>query len=47
MNLSVPVGGGQPKQLTHFTSDGVSHFAWSRDGRWLAMSRGNVTSDAS
>lgn len=43
---SVPVGGGQPRQLTHFTTDGVYAFAWSRDGKWLAMSRGAQTTDA-
>ncbi len=43
---SVPVGGGQPKQLTRFTSDGVYAFAWSHDGKWLAMSRGGQTTDA-
>ena len=43
---SVPISGGQPQQLTHFTSDGVYAFAWSRGGKWLAMSRGNEASDA-
>jgi Tol biopolymer transport system component len=42
---SVPISGGQPQQLTYFTSDEVYAFAWSRDGQWLAMSRGNQTTD--
>lgn len=42
----VPLGGGQPTPLTHFTSDGVFYFAWSRDGKQLALSRGNETTDA-
>jgi len=43
---SLPVGGGQPRQLTRFTSDRIYAFAWSLDGKWLAMSRGATTSDA-
>jgi serine/threonine protein kinase/Tol biopolymer transport system component len=30
---------GKPRQLTHFTSDLISRFAWSRDGRQLAWAR--------
>ncbi|MFN2596979.1 MAG: protein kinase, partial [Pyrinomonadaceae bacterium] len=41
-----PAQGGQPRQLTHFTSDGVFYFAFSRDGKWIALSRGEETSDA-
>jgi Tol biopolymer transport system component len=43
---SVPIGGGGPRQLTHFTSDGVFYFAWSRDGKQLALSRGSQNTDA-
>jgi Tol biopolymer transport system component len=40
-----PVEGGPPKPVTHFTSDKISWFDWSRDGR-LALSRGTDTTDA-
>jgi serine/threonine protein kinase/Tol biopolymer transport system component len=43
---SLPVGGGQPRQLTRFTTDRIYAFAWSPDGKWLAMSRGATTADA-
>ena len=39
-----PPAGGPPKPLTHFTSDHVYNFAWSRDGR-LALSCGGQGSD--
>jgi Tol biopolymer transport system component len=37
---------GAYSQVTHFTSDKIYHFAWSRDGTRLALSRGRETSDA-
>ena len=37
-------GAGQ-KQITNFTSDLISNFAISRDGKRLAISRGNTTLD--
>src|SRR5271157_511533 len=40
-----PVTGGPPKPVTHFTSDNIFSFDWSRDGR-LALSRGTDTTDA-
>jgi hypothetical protein len=40
-----PVAGGPPKPVTHFTSDGIFSYDWSRDGR-LALSRGAVQIDA-
>jgi Tol biopolymer transport system component len=40
-----PVEGGPPKAVTHFTSDKIFWFDWSRDGR-LALSRGTDTTDA-
>jgi Tol biopolymer transport system component len=40
-----PVAGGPPTPVTHFTSDKIFHFDWSRDGR-LALSRGTDTTDA-
>jgi serine/threonine protein kinase/Tol biopolymer transport system component len=39
------VTGGPPKPVTHFTSDKIFSFDWSRDGR-LALSRGTDTTDA-
>ena len=36
---------GTRKPLTNFEKDGVFSFAWSRDGRWLACSRGDVSND--
>ncbi len=40
-----PVEGGPPKAMTHFTSDKIFWFDWSRDGR-LALSRGTEPNDA-
>ena len=40
-----PVEGGPPKPVTHFTSDKIFLFDWSRDGR-LALSRGTELTDA-
>jgi serine/threonine protein kinase len=40
-----PVDGATAKQLTDFKSDRIFAFAWSRDGRQLALSRGAMTSD--
>jgi len=42
---SQPVNGGPRKPLTNFNSDSISSFAWSRDGKRLAISRGPVTTD--
>jgi hypothetical protein len=39
-----PVAGGPPKQVTHFTSDSIFWFDWSRDGR-LALGRGTEPTD--
>ena len=39
-----PVAGGPPKPVTHFTSDEIFWFDWSRDGR-LALSRGTSPYD--
>ena len=41
-----PVSGGKPKQLTHFSDGDVFNFAWSRDGKMLALARGASSSDA-
>ena len=40
-----PLDGGKPRPLTTFTSDLIFDYAWSRDGKQLALARGNVTSD--
>jgi serine/threonine protein kinase/Tol biopolymer transport system component len=40
-----PLDGGKPKQLTQFTSDQISFWAWSRDGKQLAVVRYSTTSD--
>jgi Tol biopolymer transport system component len=40
-----PVDGGEPKQVTNFTSDEITWFAVSRDGKRLALARGTTTSD--
>ena len=40
-----PLDGGTPKQLTDFKSERIFNFAWSRDGRQLALSRGVINRD--
>lgn len=42
---TLPISGGEPRPLTHFKSNGVYAFAWSRDGRWLALWRGSRIND--
>jgi serine/threonine protein kinase/dipeptidyl aminopeptidase/acylaminoacyl peptidase len=42
---AMPLTGGEPKQLTDFKSDLIFDFAWSRDGKLLALSRGKVSRD--
>jgi Tol biopolymer transport system component len=42
---AMPLAGGAPTQLTDFKSDQIFDFAWSRDGKQLALSRGQVSSD--
>jgi hypothetical protein len=37
--------GGPPRQLTHFTSDHIYAFSFSRDGKRLALTRGNDKQD--
>jgi Tol biopolymer transport system component len=41
-----PLDGGAAKQITNFKSDLIYNFAYSRDGRMLAFSRGSHTRDA-
>jgi hypothetical protein len=40
-----PIAGGPAKQLTHFTSERMMSFDFSRDGK-IAFSRGHFSSDA-
>jgi Tol biopolymer transport system component len=42
---AMPLTGGAPKQLTNFKSDLIFDYAWSRDGKHLAISRGQVNHD--
>jgi len=39
------LAGGPPKQITNFKSDRIFSFAWSRDGKQLALARGATSSD--
>ena len=40
-----PLDGGKPVQLTDFKADRIFSFAYSRDGKELALSRGTVSND--
>ncbi|MBA2338955.1 MAG: hypothetical protein H0V88_01045 [Pyrinomonadaceae bacterium] len=42
----LPLDGGAPAQITDFKSDHINFFAYSRDGKQLALSRRNQTRDA-
>jgi len=42
---SQSLDGGPPKQVTSFSSDRIFKFAWSRDGKLLALARGHEGSD--
>jgi len=41
----LPIDGRPSTQLTDFKSDKIFRFAWSRDGKQLALVRGSVSSD--
>jgi Tol biopolymer transport system component len=41
----LPLDDSPRKQITDFKADQIFEFDWSRDGRWLALARGSVTSD--
>jgi TolB protein len=41
-----PLDGGPPEQLTRWDTEPVFAFDWSQDGKWLAFSRGALTSEA-
>jgi len=40
-----PLDGSPAKQLTHWGTNPIFSFGWSRDGKWLAYASGSVTSD--
>jgi Tol biopolymer transport system component len=41
-----PLDGKPPRQLTHFIDNRqIADFAWSRDGKRLAIARATVTND--
>ena len=40
-----PLTGGDPHQVTKFTSGHIFGFAWSRDGKQLLLTKGNESSD--
>jgi Tol biopolymer transport system component len=40
-----PIGGGPPKQISNFTSGQILNFAWSPDGKNLAVAHGKSRSD--
>jgi hypothetical protein len=40
------MSGTPPRQVTHFTSDHIHAFSFSRDGKRLALTRGNEKQDA-
>ena len=42
---SFPLDGSPPKQLTDFKTEQIYNFAWSPDGKQLALARGTTTSD--
>ena len=42
---SQPLDGKKPVQLTNFTTGRIFNFDWSREGKWLALARGSLTSD--
>jgi serine/threonine protein kinase/Tol biopolymer transport system component len=39
------LNGGAPQQLTHFNAERIYYFAWSPNGKTLALARGLVNSD--
>ncbi|HSD47711.1 MAG TPA: hypothetical protein VLB87_13880, partial [Pyrinomonadaceae bacterium] len=43
---SQPLDGGPPKQVTDFKDMLITGFSWSRDGKQLAATRGNLLRDA-
>jgi Tol biopolymer transport system component len=45
-NISIqPLDGGAPRTVTRWSPEAVFFFDWSRDGKWIAFSKGATTSD--
>jgi Tol biopolymer transport system component len=42
---SQPLAGGEPRQLSRFEADNIDAFAFSPDGKQVALSRGESSSD--
>jgi Tol biopolymer transport system component len=42
----LPLNGERPRRITNFNDNFIHSFAWSADGKRLAVSRGTLTSDA-
>jgi serine/threonine protein kinase len=40
-----PLAGGRPRQLTHFTDRTIEDYAWSHDGKRLAIARSTTSND--
>jgi hypothetical protein len=43
--VRIPIDGSSPAPVTKFTSDLIFQYAWSLDGKRLAMARGTATAD--
>src|SRR5512143_1238058 len=43
--ISQPLDGGPPRKLADFKPDRMFSFAWSQDGKQLAVARGTVNED--
>ena len=43
--IAQPIDGGSPRQLADFKPDHIFSFAWSHDGKQLAVARGTLTHD--
>ncbi len=41
-----PIDGGKPRRLTNFNAEFIPNFAWSHDGKQLAVVTGSVSADA-
>lgn len=39
------LAGGEPKQVTNFTSGRIVDFSWTRDGKTLLLAKGELTRD--
>jgi len=44
-NLHLSTKDGKDRPITQFTSDNIAQFAWSRDGKRVAIARGSGSSD--